>query len=304
MTRDQKSFPVRDPADFKAWQLQEPNAARLLKEIIFRWRGSSARARGKPGKWAAYPLDNWAEWTGLSRDKVKRALRLLVLDGFILRERHRFAGTEVRPYLQPTAQALEYMGRPQDRQRLEKSLAPTVAPTDAPTVAPTSAPTGAPTDYTSFPSLLHSNSPTTLQAPPHTCEEGKGKAGGNADVKKKLKVKSNPKPAPEDDLEQQYAAFKAKKAEKTLKHFPKLKGPHEAKVKHPANCFPNWTGYSVEVQARLYAKYELYVKNFNDAAKAKATGFGKSYVATVVLSEEEIEAGYQAAMAALADMDA
>jgi hypothetical protein len=135
------------------------------------------------------------------------------------------------------------------------------------------------------------------------CEEGKGKAGENAGVKKEFKVKSKPKPATEDDLEQQYAALKAKQAEKTLKRFPKLKGPHEAKVKHPADCFPNWTDYSVEVQARLYAKYELYVKNYNSAAKTKATGFGKNYVATVDLSEEEIEAGYQEAMAWLKDSD-
>jgi hypothetical protein len=48
MTHDPKSFPLRDHADFKAWVLQEPNAARLLKEIIYRWRGSSARVRGNP----------------------------------------------------------------------------------------------------------------------------------------------------------------------------------------------------------------------------------------------------------------
>ncbi|MFB2550158.1 hypothetical protein [Ensifer soli] len=298
MTNDPKSYHLQDHADFKVWVLQEPNAAKLLKEVIYRWRGSSARARGKPGKWAAYPLNNWAEWTGLSRDQVKRALRLLVLDGFILRERHRFAGTEVRPYLQPTKQALEYMGRPQDKKRLENSLAPTDAPTVAPTVAPSTAPTGAPTDYTSFPSLLHSNSPTSPQASPHSYEEGKGKAGENAGVKKKLKVKSNPKPDPEDDFDQQYAAFKAKQTENSLKHFPKLKGPHEVKVKHPSEKFPKWPNYSVQVQAKLYETYKHYVKNYNDAAKAKATGFGKSYMAIADLSDEEVEAGYQTAMAA------
>jgi len=302
MTHDPNSFPLHDLADFKAWQLQEPNAAKLLKEIIHRWRGSSARVRGDTDKWAVYHVDQWAEWTGLSRKQTKTALGILELDGLIVRSYHKFNGPGVFLYVKPTRLALKYMGRPQDLARLDSKTALADAPDKEPKLAPDKGPDGGPDggpdDYTSFPSLLHSNSPTTLQAPPHTCEEGKGKAGENAGVKKKLKVKSNPKPAPEDDFEQQYAAFKAKQTEKTLKHFPKLKGPHEAKVKHPADCFPNWTGYSVEVQAKLYARYELYVKNYNEAAKAKATGFGKSYVATVDLSEEEIEAGYQAAMVA------
>ena len=36
---------------FKFWRIQKPNAAKLLKEIIFRWRGASAYVRKKPGKW-------------------------------------------------------------------------------------------------------------------------------------------------------------------------------------------------------------------------------------------------------------
>jgi hypothetical protein len=55
--------PLGNVGTFKFWRIQKPNAAKLLKEIIFRWRGSSAFVHGKPGKWAAWPRECWSEWT-------------------------------------------------------------------------------------------------------------------------------------------------------------------------------------------------------------------------------------------------
>jgi hypothetical protein len=45
---------------------------------------------------------------------LDRALKELVESNLIDRERHRFAGSEVRTFLRPTAVALKYLGRPQD----------------------------------------------------------------------------------------------------------------------------------------------------------------------------------------------
>lgn len=51
------AYPIHDTSDFKAWKLQNRNAAKLLEVIIFRWRGASAHIRGMPGKWAAFPAE-------------------------------------------------------------------------------------------------------------------------------------------------------------------------------------------------------------------------------------------------------
>lgn len=61
---------------------------------------------------------------GLSLNQVKRELHRLRVDGMILSERHKFAGNEVREYIQPTALALSYLGRPGDVARLAKVYVP------------------------------------------------------------------------------------------------------------------------------------------------------------------------------------
>jgi hypothetical protein len=263
-----EAFPIHDASDFKAWALQERNAAALLREIIWRWRGTSARVRGKPGKWVVYPRERWAELTGMSLDKVKRALRKLELDRLILRERHRFAGTSVRSYYQPTKLALEHMGRPADMARIEEPGAPADLPALAPSLAPAPAPTGAPTDHTSFPSgssaqPVHPSLPEKGTGP--IASEGKGKAP------KKLKLKaanhaskclSTPQTTPTPQSPPPPAAVPADP-------FPVLPGPHQAKVKHPAKQFDGWETYSSEVKAKLYAKYVGYVDNWNKAHPVK-----------------------------------
>ena len=49
-------YGIDDLADFKVWSLQNPNALNLLKEIIYQWRGSNAKVKGKPGRWAVWPI--------------------------------------------------------------------------------------------------------------------------------------------------------------------------------------------------------------------------------------------------------
>lgn len=123
-------YPIGNPSDFRAWALNHPNAAKLLKEVMFFWRGANMRVRGKPGPWVVYPRNFWCEQTGLSLDQVKRAFKVLETDQLLRRERHRFNGTEVRAYLQPTMRAVDFVGKAGDRNRLEGVYAPTSAPTD------------------------------------------------------------------------------------------------------------------------------------------------------------------------------
>ncbi len=94
--------PICNESDFKGWAIQNPNARKLLVEVMFRWRASNIPVRGKSGPWAVYPLEQWGVWSGLSFDQVKRALRVLEVDGFLLRERHRFRGSVVLAFLQLT----------------------------------------------------------------------------------------------------------------------------------------------------------------------------------------------------------
>ncbi len=141
---NKEPYPIEDERDFKGWRLMQPNAAKLLKEIVFRWRASSIRVKGKPGKWAVYPVPSWCEWSGLSSDQYERAARTLKLDGFIRRERHRFEGKTVRTFIQPTELALAYLGRPHEKEAAQIAL----AATNQGTSAGASAGTSAGTDYT------------------------------------------------------------------------------------------------------------------------------------------------------------
>jgi hypothetical protein len=285
---------IQDTYDFKSWRLAYKNQHDLLKAIIFDWRASSAQVPGKPGKWAAYPIDVWAKRSSLSRDQTKRALKALVENGLIDRERHRYGGITVCPFIRPTALALKHMGRPQDIVRLGPS-APIAAPILAPIGAPIDAPIAAPTDYTSLPSISNKIKPAIVSKQISSdISEGKGKAGGDETGGKKkpilllLKkpVAVSPEPIPEpvndngmDEIELMAAKVLAKKAAKAGKDFPILKGAHEGKVKHPST-WPEWPSYSDEAKANVYKKYEGYVANFY---KGKA---GKPYIENEISDEE------------------
>lgn len=250
-------YGIDDLADFKVWSLQNPNALKLLKEIIFRWRGSSAKVKGKPGRWAVWPIQRWAEWAGLSSDQTERALRHLVLEGLILRERHRWAGAEVRAFIQPTLLALQYKGRPGDVARLSGSVDKlgAVAPAGA------SAGTGAGTDYTSIPS-----SPTKSSKKNEaelSFGEGKGKAAAKGSPSPQTLTPQSP-PLPQDG-----------------DAFPILKGKHEKAVRHPSVKFPDWESYSPKLKAEIYATYTSHVANWYKGKK------GKAYAPVNEMTDEE-----------------
>lgn len=278
------AYPIVNKADFKAWVLQHPNPYKLLKEIIFRWRGSTIQARGARGVWAVYPLDRWAEWAGLSRHQIKRALRILDIDGLVAREYHKFAGPGVWLHLQPTKLALKYMGRPQDLERIGDHLGPVDAPDDAPDNAPKVAPDCAPDHTLPFPSSpTFPSSPMTLQAFPHTSGKGKGKAGEDGKVKKVLKIVSSsqkpaltpqsPSPPKGDDEDAAFVAaitaMKAKQLEKSQKTFPSLKGKHEKYVKHPSEMYPGWASWSLAKKIEKQAQYETFVDNWYKGKQGK-----------------------------------
>jgi len=177
MTGSMIAYPIQSKSDFKAWALDHPNAFRLLKEILFRWRGSNIKKRGWSGHWTVYPLERWAEWTGLSPHQLKRELKRLEVDGLLRRTRARFQGSTVRSYLQPTALAVDHTGKVEDKARLGTANALAAKPIHAPHFAPAAAPTSAPTDHTAIP--FHptgaSSSTETMGVHPHI--GGKGSAG-------------------------------------------------------------------------------------------------------------------------------
>lgn len=182
MSEPELSFPIDDVGDFKAWKCQHPNARVLLEVMIFRWRVASARVLGRPGKWAAFDAEQWCAWAKLSHDQYKRALRVLVRDGLVIRERHRFGGSTVLAFIQPTPLALTYQGKEGDFARLGKAAALTIAPT----AAPSPAPTGAPSDHTTIttvttppPSQQFCDPPPCIAPAPH----GSGKTTGGEQEK-------------------------------------------------------------------------------------------------------------------------
>ena len=271
MTGSMIAYPIQSKSDFKAWALDHPNAFRLLKEILFRWRGSSIKKRGWSGHWTVYPLERWAEWTGLSPHQLKRELKRLEVDGLLRRTRARFQGSTVRSYLQPTALAVEHAGKADDKARLGPAHAPAAKPIHAPNIAPVAAPMGAPitapTDHTSLP--FHpteaSSSTETLGVHPHS--GGKGSAG--ADI-----GKIDFHDAEDLAFMEGVKKLEALTAKKNAALYPRLLGKHESTVKHPADLYPDsWNGFSPEVTAHLYGRYRGYVENWHKAHPA--TSFGK-----------------------------
>ena len=174
-------YPIEDKSDDKAWALDHPNAHRLLREILFRWRGSNIKKRGWPGHWTVYPLERWKEWSGLSPHQLKRELKRLEVDGLLRRTRGRFQGSTVRSYLQPTALAVDYAGKAGDKERLGTAYDTEVTPVNALAVAPdaasTNAPISAPTDHTSVPFHPSEAISSTEASGVHPHIGGKGKAG-------------------------------------------------------------------------------------------------------------------------------
>lgn len=284
-----------DLSVFKFWRIQKPNAAKLLKEIIFKWRGASAYVHGKPGKWVVWPRERWCEWTGLSRNQLDRALKELVESGLIHRERHRFAGSEVRAFFRPTLTALKHLGRPQDITQLVTMKAVAEGPIENSNEKASKKISDNPnekinekTDYTSVPSVSTNPTIPTSTIKSGTVvqldQEGKGKDGGDAIDE-------------QDQFDKAPAKLQANKKQKDRKQFPKLHGPHEKHVKHPSEKFAKWHGFSMELKIKWYARYLEYIENWK---KGKNASF-KNGIGLAALSNwtDEDEAGFQANMAAI-----
>ncbi|TCP90932.1 hypothetical protein C8J31_101784 [Rhizobium sp. PP-CC-2G-626] len=282
-------------AEFKWWRLQNRFPATLLKEIIFRWRGANARIPYDISPWIAYPAPTWRKWMGdVSASKLERGLRHLVEIGFLKRERHKFAGSSICAFLQPTPAALTFMGRPEDivRLRLKTPPAKPLAAnendgTSDGTLDGTVDGTVDGTDYTSFSSLPSSSSYSTKGKTVFQTGKGKGKVGEEKNKKKPPTPAAKPEPQPEakpepkahvpdpvlsdDDakFEAALAKINANKAKKAAKLYPELKGAHEKFVQHPATKYPKWPSWSDELKAKIYASYQEYVDNWYQGKAGK-----------------------------------
>jgi hypothetical protein len=248
--------PLGDIGSFKFWRIQKPNAAKLLKEIIFRWRGASAYVPGRPEKWVVWPRESWCEWTGLSRNQLDRALKELVESNLIDRERHRFAGSQVRTFLRPTTVALKHLGRPQDMALAVLASEKVSEKSTEKTYEKAAEKISEKTDYTSIPSLPTSptnstSTTTTEQTEPSTPLNNKGKGNAGED----------------DEIDKKFAELLAKKQIAADKLYPEKLGAHQKSVKHPSKMFPNWTSFSDTVKNTLYQKYLVYIDNWNKGKK-------------------------------------
>lgn len=262
------AYPIKNERAFKAWRLMYPNAAKLLNEILFRWRACTIQVKGKLGTWSVYPISKWCEWTGLSRRQVERELRRLVTDGLIERERHHFEGNIVRAFIRPTAIAFLYLGRPKEKASAKAVLGGIGGGTYGGI--------GGGTDLTALP--FHSNSSTSLQkAPASLCEEGKGKAHTKESTSKKLAEpavvnthKDDPDLAGGDVellaklkvIKTSHKMDREAKRAALLKLLPPIPGAAVAKVKHPADMHPKvWHGWSPELHVKRYERYCEYANN-------------------------------------------
>ncbi len=244
---------IEDRGDFKFWAADHPNLHKLLGEVIFRWRNTSARIPGKPGKWCVFPIPDWCKWTALSSDQVERGLKALELQGLIVRHRRKFQGV-FRAFIQPTPLALRYAGRPADMSGLGLGKAASCG--NGPSIAAgmqhaTSAGIGAGTSITPFPpsSLEH---PTSLPIPP--AGDGTGVTGKYIDHEDDEDLES---------IQQQQQANKDKACAELLKQYPRIAGPHSTAVKHPLDYYGiDWRLWSPEVKAKSHAKYLGMVTNW------------------------------------------
>lgn len=288
------AYPIESERDFKAWRLIYPGASALLSEIVFHWRGSSIRVKGKPGHWSVYPISTWCDRTGFKLRKVERELRRLVVDGLIERERHHFEGNTVRTYLRPTAPALLYLGRPQEKAAAKAALAAQNGGIGGGTDGGIDSGTDGGTDLTALP-FLSKNSSSLKGIQPSLCEEGKGKAHTKTiPLKKSAASPSEPEPSAKvaDGDAAMLAKLKAIKKSKMDKDAKRaallglmpiieLAG---SKVQHPSEMYPKaWHSWSPEHHLKQYAKYAEYAENAMNkgpgkksfGSKPDVSGFGK-----------------------------
>ena len=285
-------YPIESERDFKAWRLQYPAASVLLSEIVFQCRQDAIRVKGKPGKWSVWPIATWAERTGFNLRKVERALRTLVVDGLIERERHHFEGNIVRAYIRPTQLALLYLGRPPEKAAAKAALEAQNGGTDGGIDGGTGGGTGGGTDLTSLPFL--SSKSSSLKGPQSSlCEEGKGKAHTKTIPLKKPAAEIEPEPAAEvaDGDAAKLAKLKAIKKSKMSKEEKRaallelmpIIELAESKVWHPSEKYSKtWHSWSPERHMAAYAKYIEYAENAMNKGSgkkhhgAKSNGFGSS----------------------------
>ena len=317
MTDKKAAYQIDDLSDFKSWALMEPNARTLLETIIFRWRASTIRTAGASGKWAVYRRSQWQSWVGFTLKQYKTAFSRLCIDGLIQTSLGRFNG-EKSPYafIQPTPLALEFLGRPTDKNRLsdapktgsatEKTnqKVPTKGPSKEPSKGPLEGPTKGPTLSLPFPSssYVSTSSTSSLQTSPLEDGKGKGKAGEPGQATKFLKIKivskhpiipntaptphSPPPPAnvPDDGeaaLDAKVASIQASKLQAALAKYPKKTGAHEKKVKHPSQKYPGWVDWSDAKKAEKHAQYETYVANWYGGKE------GKPFADTPEMTDQE-----------------
>ena len=183
------------------------------------------------------------------------------MEGLILRERHRWAGSEVRAYIQPTKLALQYMGRPGDLDRLLMA----VGKVHTGTTAGTGAGTGAVADYTSFSFSSTKSSKKKGEETELPFGEGKGSAATSGSPPPQTLTPQSP-PLTHD-----------------MDAFPVLQGKHEKAVQHPSVKFPNWSSFSTNLKSEIYATYESHVANWYKGKQ------GKPYVSTADVTDEEWE---------------
>lgn len=285
------AYPIESERDFKAWRLMYPNAVKLLDEIVFYWRGSSIRVKGKSGHWTVYPISTWCDRTGFKLRMVERELHRLVVDGLIEREKHPFEGRKLRAHLRPTSRALLYLGRPQEKTAAKAALAAQNGGTVGGIVGGTVGGTHPLT--LPFPSK---NSSSLKGPQPSLCEEGKGKAHTKTiPLKKSAAAPSEPEPAAkvadgDAAMLAKLKAIKKSKMDKDAKRAALLElmpiiELAEFKVRHPSEMYPKaWHSWSPEHHLKQYAKYSEYAENAMNKGPGKksfgskpgVSGFGKS----------------------------
>lgn len=101
---------IKSKDEYAGWAAQYPREASMLMIVIGRWRQSSARSPAALGKWAAWPMQDWAAWSKRSERSVKRHIKVLIAEGLIEKARHRHGGSRVLAFLRPTLLALDMTG--------------------------------------------------------------------------------------------------------------------------------------------------------------------------------------------------
>jgi len=115
-------------AEFDNWKRQRSVEAKLLKEIVFKWRVSKAQVRNKGGRWFATTVDELCrsihkEGYHLPVHRtMKRYVRRLEDDGYVTRTKAKFAGPKPILFVRPTFKALAALGSKADVLKLQSDL--------------------------------------------------------------------------------------------------------------------------------------------------------------------------------------